>query len=324
MPCKSYTLSFVNSIFVTLFVFILQVMVMKNIGIRTGIFSLLLFCVACGSSKRAGKAFTKMPGTWQTQPIVIDGDCTDWPSPYPNYDAKAMVAYATSNDRENLYVTMQTGDALTQIKILKQGMTVSIDTGGRKDPGFNINFPLQNDDDLSELLMRGDGQKGGGSTHLGRQFEQKLRKSAEGSTQFSLDGFGSCNGGFLVSQTTSCGVKVKLSIDEYKQLVWEAVIPFKAIYDMDRINSSFSGKAISVCFAVKAFKSPSAKGGDNNAAPMNNNMGGGMGGGGMAGGGRLNSTPMGPTSTSPGKDNPMQRLYESSKTWKHFSIAWQQ
>ncbi len=286
---------------------------------------LLLFCASCGSSKHAGRSSAILPGTWQSTPIVIDGDCTDWPSPYPNYDAKAMVAYATSNDRENLYVTMQTGDPLTQIKILKQGMTVSIDTGGKKEPGFNINYPLQNDDDLSELFSHGERQKKDGSTQLSRQFEQKLHKSAESANQFSIDGFGKCSGGYMVSQTLSCGVKVKISIDEYKQLVWEAVIPFKAIYDRETITTAFSGKPISVSFAVKGFKNPSAKNNDNNASAMsNNNMGGGgMGASGMGGGGRMNSSPMGGSGNSPGKENPMQRLYESSKTWKFFRIAWQ-
>ncbi len=232
-----------------------------------------------------------------------------------------MVAYATSNDRENLYVTMQTGDPLTQIKILKQGMTVSIDTGGKKEPSFNINFPLQDDDDLTELFTQGDKQKKDASTHLSRQFEQRLQKSADGSIQFVLEGFGPCSGTYLVSQTISCGIQVKVRMDEYKQLVWEAVIPFRAIYTKGRITAANVGKPISVCFAVKGFKSTS-KGGDNSAAaPMNP---GGMGQGGMGAGGRSNSMPIGAVGGGSGNtSNPMQRLYESSKTWKHFSLTWQ-
>ncbi len=278
----------------------------------------VLFVFSCSTSKRTGK-YTVLPGTWQSQPIVIDGDCTDWPSPYPNYDAKAMVAYATSNDADNLYITMQTGDPLTQVKILKQGMTVSIDTGGRKDPSYNINYPLPNETDLSELFTQGEGVKKDGSTHLSRQFEQKLRKNAESASQFAIDGFGTCSGGYMVAQTLPCGIKVKISVDEYKQLVWEAVVPFKALYNRDQIGAPYAGKAISVCFAVKGFKSQS-KGTDNNASPMGANN---MGGGGMGAGGRPNSTPMGASVNSPAKDNPMQRLYESTRTWKHFAIAWQ-
>src|SRR5262249_16965638 len=150
------------------------------------------------------------------------GDSKDWPSPYPNYDAKAMVAYATSNDKENLYITMETGDDLTQIKILKQGMTVSIDTAGRKEQQYSIAFPLPNDEDLLQLLPPTDkGSKSAGSVQLGRQLQQKLAKTADGANQYSLEGFKNCSGGYMVSQVTECGIRVKLKIDEYKQLVWE-------------------------------------------------------------------------------------------------------
>ncbi|GAA4464861.1 hypothetical protein GCM10023093_16050 [Nemorincola caseinilytica] len=257
----------------------------------------------------------RMPGTWQAQPIKIDGDCTDWPSPYPNYDAKAMVAYATSNDAENLYVTIQTGDPLTQIKILKQGMAVMIDTGGRKDASFVINYPLQNPDDLSELFAQN--KDGGTSSHLSRQFDQKLQKSAEGCNQYSLDGFGPCNGGYMVSQSAPCGVRVTLRIDEYKQLVWEAVVPFKAILNKSNISAADAGKAISVCYAIKAFKAPSTKA-DNAATPMNNNMGGQTG----MPGGRMNSMQMNSPGTVRASGGPNGHLYESTKTWKHFGLAW--
>jgi hypothetical protein len=282
------------------------------------IFSILLTCISCGITKNGGK-IDRMPGTWQKKPVKIDGDCTDWPSPYPNYDAKAMVAYATSNDATNLYITVQTGDPLTQIKILKQGMSVSVDTGGRREATFIINYPLMNNDDLSELFAPSDDQKpGSGPSKLSRQFDQKLRKSAENSNQYTLEGFPGCNGGFLVSQTAPCGIEVKLSIDEYKQLVWEAVIPLKALLNKEVISAADAGKDISVCYSIKAFKSPSAKGGDNTAMPMNNNNN--MGQGGMNGG-RMNSMPM--TTGSGSKQGPhMAHLYESTKTWKFFNLAW--
>ncbi len=297
-------------------------MVITQMKKTAGAFALLVFCMACSSTKRGGKSQKLMPGTWQSQPIVIDGNCTDWPSPYPNYDAKAMVAYATSNDQQNLYITMQTGDPLTQIKILKQGMVVSIDTGGKRDPKFNISFPLQNNEDVSELFTHAEDGKNSGPPQLSRSVFQKLKKSAESSNQFSLEGFGKCNGVYMVSQTTSCGIKVKLSIDEYKQLVWEAQIPFSALYNTENITPAYAGKGISVCYAVKGFKNPNGKTSDNAPVPMNN--GNGAMGGGMGAGGRSNSMPMAGAGGGGGgnSENPAQRLYESTKTWKHFAIAW--
>ena len=266
-----------------------------------------------------------MPGTWQTTPIAIDGDSKDWPSPYPNYDAKSMVAYATSNDRQYLYITMETGDEMTQMKILKQGMTIMIDTDGGKNPQLKINYPLQNDNDPLDMAKDKSGLHTENSAHGSHNWDKKIKKSADEANQYSLEGFSACNGGYMVSQTTSCGIKLKLGIDEYKELIVEVMIPFKTIYNKELISAADAGHPISVCFAVKGFKAPSTKdNADNNAnTGANNNMGGigqnsgmagrggGRGGGGRSGGARS-------------AENPMQHLYESTKTWKQFGLAYQQ
>jgi hypothetical protein len=52
------------------------------------------------------------------------------------------------------------------------------------------------------------------------------------------------------------------------------------------------------------------------------NNGNGAMGGGMGAGGRSNSMPMAGAGGGGNRENPAQRLYESTKTWKHFAIAW--
>jgi hypothetical protein len=282
---------------------------------------LLTFIFSCNSSKHSGGSHETLPGTWRTQAVTIDGDSKDWPSPYPNYDAKAMVAYATCNDQQNLYITMETGDEMTQMKILKQGMTILIDTNGRKDPQYKISFPLPNDNDPLDLAKDDIGLQKDTKTHSSRHWDKKISKSATEANQYSLDGFSNCNGGYLVSQTSSCGIKIKLGIDEYKELIVEIMIPFKAIYNKDVITAADAGHPISVGFAVKGFKAPSTKGNDNTSAPgMNGNTGrvgmnSGMGG--RGGQGRTGHIGRGSS------ESPMQHLYESTKTWKQFGLAYQ-
>jgi len=255
---------------------------------------------------------------WQTQPIAIDGDSKDWPSPYPNYDAKAKIAYATSNDKDFLYITMETGDEMTQMKILKQGMTVSIDTGGGRAASFNISYPLQGDIDLADL-PRGEGGKNKDNMHYeDKQREQRLAVYAKEANQFATDGFINCNGAYVVKQATPCGISVRLGLDEYKQLVWEAAIPFKAIYNKPVISAADAGKTVSVCFAIKGFKKPDNKNSDDHGG-MNNGAGATGSNSQMRGGGRGGGRP-----SIRQTDNPMDHLYESTKTWKTFGITWQQ
>ncbi|MES2701016.1 MAG: hypothetical protein V4649_00160 [Bacteroidota bacterium] len=273
-----------------------------------GISLLLTSSFSCSVFRHSSKS-AAMPGTWQAVPIAIDGDSKDWPSPYPNYDAKAFIAYATSNDRDNLYITMETGDEVTQLKILRQGMTVSIDTSGGKNTSRSINFPLVND---NELELPSDQAL----VHMSPQFKQKLYKQAEFANQFSIEGFPDCNGGYLATQTAPCGIKVRMRIDEFKQLVWEAQVPFKALYGTTAIPPDFAGKKISVCYTVKGFKRNTPKGTDNTSSSsnMDQNMGGATIGGNSRQGGLRTATRT--------AESPVERMYETTKTWKHFGLEY--
>ncbi len=274
--------------------------------------------LSCSSTHHSGTA-KAMPGTWQSTPIIIDGDSKDWPSPYPNYDAKAKVAYATSNDGQNLYITMQTGDEATQLKILKQGMTVSIDTNGKKEAQFNINYPLQNDNEPLDLAKPDRGQEN--KSQLARkQSEQKITRLLQDANQFTMDGFANCSGGYMISQTLPCGVKVRARIDEFRELVWEAVIPFRVLYNRDSIVGSDARRPISVCYQVKGFKANGPKN-DNgaNTAGMNNGMGGAGTNSAMRNG--IGQIPRGRGGSRNSSDDPMHHYYETTKTWKQFGIA---
>ncbi len=275
-------------------------------------FSALIFS-ACGGSKKNAKSQAVLPGNWQATPIVIDGDNKDWPSPYPNYDSKGKVAYATSNDLNYIYITMETGDELTQMKVLKGGMTVSVDTGGKKNLDFNINYPLENDNMELDLPQTMDGQKDA-AVQFGRQLGQRVRKSMELANQFTLDGFSGCSGGYMINQSVPCGVKLRAHINEYKELVWEVAIPVRSLYNKESLNLADAGKPISVCFSIKGLKAPKTKSVENANGGMNQSMGAGGSGRNAAMGGGMGGS-RGRTS------NPLDHLYTSTKTWKQFSLV---
>ncbi len=271
--------------------------------------------LSCGSSRHSGSSSSAMPGTWQDTPIAIDGDCKDWPSPYPSYDAKGKIAYATSNDRHYVYITMQTGDEMTQLKILHQGMVVSFDTSGKKEPQLHINYPLPNDEVSLDLVSELNGHKQLAEGHTNRKLEKDISKCAKDAGQFSLEGFRDCNGGYMITQANKCGIRVMLKIDEYKELVWEAAIPVKAIYNKDSLIAADAGRPLSVCYMINKFKQPSTKA-ENNVG-MNNSMSPNM----SSPGGRAGAMP----SRGGGRSNaynPLQHLYEATKTWKQFGMVY--
>ncbi len=278
---------------------------------------LILVGWSCGMSKHA-KTGNAAPGVWAAQPVDIDGDSKEWPSPYPNYDAKGRMAYATSNDNDYLYVTMETGDELTQIKVLKNGLTMSIDTGGGKSPQFIINYPMPNDNstfDMTKADMKVKNNEYGGVPS--KQQFQKLKKGVDAATQYALEGFGSCSGGYNVNQTAPCGVKVRLGLDAYGELVWEAAIPLKALYGTTETKPG-ARTPVSVCFATKGMKKPDAKTDESSSTNMASN---GMSGSGMNNPGMRGGNARRNTGVKSAAEDPMAHLYESTKTWKFFRLA---
>jgi len=287
---------------------------------RQTFFVLFLFVIICSCNTSKKARSSAAPGVWQSTPIVIDGDAKDWPSPYPSYDATAMVGYAMSNDKDNLYLTVEAGDDLTQLKILREGLTVWIDTSAGKNQSVAIHFPQTNEDEPLQLKSEHTGTSK--QDFAERAFKQKILKALDGARRMELDGFSGCSGAYLIKQNDDCGIVVRIGMDEYNELIWEAQIPFKAFYSKAQLDRSDLDKTISVCFAVKGVKKPSG-GNNNNTSGTGMNNGGGMrggGAGGMGGGGsRGGHGGGGHAATS----NPYERLFESTKTWKTFKLAFQ-
>ncbi len=300
-----------------------------------------LLLLSCAGSKKS--KYTRLPGTWQESHVTIDGSNKDWPSPYPEYDSKASLGYCVSNDRENLYITVETGDLATQLKILKNGLTVWIDKTGKKEEATAINFPLPEEyskkmypqSKESSQTHRGEEnmQKVQGGLGDARQkkrlaIEDRVRSGIKDVNAYSLQGFKACNMEFPLLERDSCGIVVRVAMDEDNELVWEAVVPFKSFLNKKEIGKGDKGKPISICFETTGSNKPAGQpggggnhGGGGGMRPSMGmgGMGGGMhmGGGGMRGGGNRG----GGQQSSP-VDNDMEQLYKSTKTYKVFGIAW--
>ncbi len=307
------------------------------------VFFLLVAAVltSCHSAKHSKTK--RLPGNWQAAPITIDGDSKDWPSPYPEYDEKAMLGYAVSNDKDNLYLTVETGDPATQLKILREGLTVWIDRKGEKNEETAINYPIPMTNYNTTKKDGGDGDRpapmhlDGGQQGMGRDMEQKQRMDLEDkiraampkATQFSLQGFKSCNLQFDINEKDSCGVEVRLGLDSMNEMVWEAKIPFKAFYFKPEIIRSDKGKPLTVIFETVGVKRPEGQNGGNRGSGggggMRPSVGfGGMGGMGMGmrmggGGGGMHNR----GGSNNQQSNIMEPMYKSTKTYKKFGLAFQ-
>ncbi|MBS1584826.1 MAG: hypothetical protein JSS82_04710 [Bacteroidetes bacterium] len=211
---------------------------------------LIVIVTACRTYKKSTRL--GLPGTWQEQAIVVDGRNNDWPSPYPFADTHTKFMYAVSNDMAALYVTMSTADPKTQLKILRTGMKLWIDTTGAHSQGIAIDYPLtrQKAQIPAEKINTTAKDKQ-------ERLRERARMALDSATQLSLYGFKNCNGVAEVMQENTCGIKVRIAInDSDNTMVWEASIPFKAIYGRQYLKRNDEGRPISICFAINSFELP--------------------------------------------------------------------
>ncbi len=305
---------------------------------QKSIFNTVLFLIAviaicsCGSSKHS--KIKRLPGTWQASQVTIDGSDKDWPSPYPEYDDKAMIGYAVSNDKDNLYITMETGDPATQLKILREGLTVWIDRKGDKEEETAINYPIptgKTEQRQPRQRNQQNGQQGLGEDRQQKQrmdLEDKVRAALNNAKEYSLQGFKSCNLQFPIMEMDTCGIVVRIDIDSTNELIWEAKVPFKSFYFKSQLARSDKGKPISVCFETTAMNRPPGQGGGggNNGSGSgfrpSIGFGGGMGMGGMGmGSGGMHR---GGSHNNSQNNDIMEPAYKSTKTYKKFGLAYQE
>ena len=80
--------------------------------------------------------------TYEKTPLNIDGLSSDWTT---TLDSKgnSSFSYGISNDKENLYVRININDPSIQKKMMLAGLTVWIDTTGKKKENFGITCPIE-------------------------------------------------------------------------------------------------------------------------------------------------------------------------------------
>ncbi len=106
---------------------------------RTFLLSLVILAVCfAGFSKE--KAVESM---WVGSSLSIDGLDDDWAGDTLNFEKKFEVDYAFRNDADNLYVLFIFKDPVYQSTIKDTGMTLWINTEGKKKKKYGIHFNIR-------------------------------------------------------------------------------------------------------------------------------------------------------------------------------------
>jgi hypothetical protein len=226
---------------------------------------------------------------WQSKPIEADGNSNEWSMPLRFYDKNSKLCYTVTNDSVNLYLCIRATDEQIQMKILRAGMQLWIDTTGKNKQQVGILFPYtsigRNAPPPTEIMQ---GQKPG--------INAMMKKFISKYNEMQLIGFKPPIAG-LIPLKNDYGISVGINMDSTNLLVFEAVVPFKTFYKQT-LSASDSTKIFGITIIINAMQMPQMS---RNTTSGDMQSGGNMKGGGgppngMQGGG---GPPMQGSSDSP-------------------------
>lgn len=220
---------------------------------------------------------------WMAHPVTIDGEATEWHQPLNFYDSETKLLFAISNDSTHIYLCFEAKDEATQMKIMRAGMRVELDTKGRNGRSASIDFPLppkerdENEEGGNDFRQRTGDTTGGQFNHkpdMAMMHQRFLQRNIT----MDVKGFADGNG---IIPVRGRDISVAMNWDDADDLFYEVSIPIKSLLD-DGYTAGDVLKEITLHAEVNGIKG--AEGGGRNAGAFN---GGGMGrgGGGMRGGG---------------------------------------
>ena len=203
---------------------------------------------------------------YQDTPLNIDGSSSDWTTTLDSKDNNSF-SYGISNDNENLYIRININDQSIQKKLILAGLTVWVDTTGRKNETFGITCPIKK-----------------APPKIDRNFKQRTQSTPNWSNNqlLEIEFIGlkdQVEIYYLYDNPYS--VEVSIDQDEFKSLYYEMKIPFKSIYSD---YSDISLKTLSIGLETGALEMPSPGSGPVGMSGRPGGMSGGGKGGGRSGG----------------------------------------
>ena len=174
----------------------------------------------------------KLESSWPQKQITVDGRDGEWGEKYFFDKEGAIVGLA--NDAEHMYLFLSTTDHALQVKLLRQGFTVSFDPKGGKKSKFAVRYPLGlNEEDLwvlMETLRTGQRERRTGGLDVGPKINPQVLESmyekvmAESQLEIGRPGHKMQ----LLPLAAVPELEVALSYGE-KRLVYELKVPLATI-----------------------------------------------------------------------------------------------
>ena len=208
--------------------------------------------------------------------IAIDGDIKEWGDSLRYYNTEKHINYAIANTKDTLYMAIRVNDRSEQARILRAGITFTIDPKGKKKDTYSITFPLNVSGNVPVSDVKKDDTPPGEITEQDR--EELMQQRITTLRGIKVVGFKDVEDEMITTSNTY-GFQTAVNYDKDGYLVCEAAIPL-SFFHIDNLNQNewaFNFKINGIQRKAPAEKSDQDESGSGGH--------GGRGGGGMGGGG---------------------------------------
>ncbi|WP_419699708.1 hypothetical protein [Mucilaginibacter sp. NFX135] len=250
-------------------------------------------------------------------PVTIDGNLKDWGDSLRYFNDEKKINYTLANDQTMLYAAIRISDRMDQIRTLNAGITLSIDTKGKKKESFSLTFPLADPGTPPTFGKRDN--PGGDITKEDR--DELIRERVTKLRNIKVVGFKDIEGDMITTSNTY-GIKAAIDYDAEGNLVYEMAIPLQFFHaeDIAKNEWAFNFKIN----GLQRAKGDGAENPDHQSGGFGAGGGGGRGGrggGGMGGGGRGGRGGRGGGAGAGGAESGRSELARSVDFWEKFYLA---
>ena len=126
---------------------------MKLINISIGKILLILLCVFSLTIKAQKLPNKQEKSVWAPANIKIDGKADEWEDKYQAYNNATDIFYTVSNDDQNIYLTIKIKNLLVMTKIVKGGVSFTINHTVKKKDDFpiTVTYPVLKSGDANSI-----------------------------------------------------------------------------------------------------------------------------------------------------------------------------
>lgn len=186
---------------------------------------------------------------------IIDGSMDDWSLPLRFYDKDAHLQYALANNDSMLYICFRITEVPYQMKLIKGGMTIYIDTTGKKREDISITCPIPENIGSIKHLSHEDKPLLNGSepASTSGKMQNRITEGIQlAFSEYNLIGFP--KEGIFNNMNVNQDIKIAASLTDFNALIIEYSIRINSFYKP--LLKTNPNKKISLTFVINGVPEP--------------------------------------------------------------------